>query len=332
MSPAGPPWPLGIVTGYLGSGKTTFIGRLLGEDAMADTVVVVNEIGEVGLDHHLIRAVTDSIVLLPNGCLCCTVREDLAKTLRDLHRAWRSGAVPDFGRVVVETTGLAEPGPLVALLAGNPLLAEAYGLTSITTIVDAQHALRQIAEQATARRQACVADLLVLSKCDLVGAAVRVEVEAALAALNPLASRHAGGPTPSLAALVFSGPVRAVDGRSARRSGFACDPAETHLAGVSRLVLRPRGDLSWPVFTTWLGSVLERHGDALLRLKGCLRFSGQPAPLVIQAVHHTFYPVAEAPQGTDCEPFLVLMFEGPVPAELSTDPLAVEGTIPWWLR
>ena len=93
-------------------------------------------------------------------------------------------------------------------------------------------------------------------------------------------------------------------------------------------MLRPRGDLSWPAFTTWLGSVLERHGDVLLRLKGCLRFSGQPALIVIQAVHHTFYPVAELTPGTDCEPFLVLMFEGPVPVDLMTDPLVIEGTIP----
>ena len=109
--------------------------------------------------------------------------------------------MPDFGRVLVETTGLAEPGPLVAVLAGNPLLAEAYALTSITTIVDAQHALRQIAEQATARRQACVADLLVLSKCDLVGTVARAEVEAGLAALNPLGATPCGrrgtGPGPA---------------------------------------------------------------------------------------------------------------------------------------
>ncbi len=122
MTQSHPAWPIALVTGFLGSGKTTLIARLLRHPDMADTVVIVNEFGEVGLDHHLIRAATDNIILLPNGCLCCMVRQDIVQTLRDLRRSWLAGTMPDFGRVIIETTGLAEPAPLVASIGAHPLL------------------------------------------------------------------------------------------------------------------------------------------------------------------------------------------------------------------
>ena len=155
------------MTGFLGSGKTTLITGLLRRADMADTVVIVNEFGEIGLDHHLIKQVTDQVVLLPNGCLCCTIRQDIVQTLRDLHHGWLAGDIPDFGRVLVETTGLAEPSPLVASLVGHPVLADVFALRAVVTVIDAEYGLRHLDDHPTCWQQVCVADHLVISKCDL---------------------------------------------------------------------------------------------------------------------------------------------------------------------
>ncbi len=302
-----PPWPVAIVTGMLGSGKTTMIGRLLRHAAMADTLVLVNEFGEVGLDHHLIRAVTDNVVLLPNGCLCCTIRQDVVQTLRELYRGWLAGTIPDFGRVLIETTGLAEPAPLIASIAGHPLLADLFELRTITTVVDGQHGLRQIADRATCRNQVCVADHLILSKGDLVGAGAMAALLTRLGALNGLAAV-----TPSDAV-----EPDAVFGRGASRTPFSCDEPADHLNGISTIVLRSQRRLSWSAFQTWLADILDRAGSQLLRLKGRLTFDTAPGGVIVQAVHHIFYPLTEAPAGSGDDDFLVLIFDGAIPADVA---------------
>ena len=312
MSASYPPWPIAIVTGFLGSGKTTFIGRLLRHPDMADTIVIVNEFGEVGLDHHLIKTATDGVILLPNGCLCCTIRQDIVQTLRDIYKSWLTGATPDFRRVVIETTGLADPAPLVASVGSHPLLAEAFTLRSVITLVDAEHGLTRLHKSLTNRNQICLADHLILSKCDLVEPEVVDVLESRLAILNPLAPmcRSDGGIAP---ALLFSRTTVA-----GRRSRLHCDIVAGHLAGISSVLLRPERPLGWPAFQTWLNVLLNTFGSRVMRIKGQLTFLGHPTPLIIQAVHHTFYPVAEAPVDED-EPaseFLVLLFEGSAPTGL----------------
>jgi G3E family GTPase len=314
------PWPIAIVTGFLGSGKTTVIGRLLRDPDMTDTIVVVNEFGEIGLDHQLIRAVTDSVILLPNGCLCCSIRQDVVQTLRDLQRSWLSGTLPDFRRVIIETTGLADPAPLVASVGSHPLLAEAFALQSITTLVDAEHGFARLEATLTNRNQVCLADRLILSKCDRVDAPAVKALERRLAALNPLAPirRSDDGVTP---AFLFSRASTAM-----ARSGLQCDAALDHLEGVSSVLLRPERRLAWTAFQAWLHALLNTFGARIMRIKGQLLFQGHAAPLIIQAVHHTFYPIAEAQIGED-EPttsFLVLLFEGPAPAGLEAAFLALQ--------
>ncbi len=319
MMGRGSAWPIAIVTGMLGSGKTTMICRMLRDPALADTLVLVNEFGEIGLDHALMRAVTDNVVLLPNGCLCCTIRNDIVQTLRELRGAWLAGTIPDFGRVLIETTGLAEPAPLIASLLSHPVLADTVALQTIATVVDATFAQGQIARSATCRNQIVVADHLLVSKRDLVGSGAVEALTMELRRLNPLATVvTSGGVTPDL---LFR--------RETPRFGqsvFRCDEPSDHLAGISTVVLRPNRPLSWTRFKIWLAKVLDAFGPDLLRLKGRLTFEDAPTSLIVQAVHHTFYPVIEDPgDATQDRPdFLVLIFASAAPA-LASSGLIDEG-------
>src|SRR5262245_52138933 len=172
--------PVALLTGFLGSGKTTLLSRLLAHSGMAETAVIVNELGEVAIDHHLLRRVDERTVLLNSGCVCCTLRGDLADELRDLLGRRERGEIPAFRRVVVETTGLADPAPIVYTLLSEPVVKHHYELESVITTVDAQHGL--VREESL--RQVAAADTLVVTKTDLVPES---GVEATLAQLNPAA-------------------------------------------------------------------------------------------------------------------------------------------------
>ena len=197
-----PPWPVALLTGLLGSGKTTLVRAVLARDGMADTMVVVNEFAAIGIDHTLIAAVHGDVVVLRGGCLCCGVREDLARTLRDLHLRWRAGAIPDFARVIIETSGLAEPGPVVATLGAHPLVQDAYRLRAIVTLIDAEYGAEQLGTQAVGRHQAAVADRLLIAKPDRCDRVWRAALERLLRTLNPVAligtSRFGDGATQDL--------------------------------------------------------------------------------------------------------------------------------------
>jgi G3E family GTPase len=278
---------------------------------MADTVVIVNEFGEIGLDHHLIKQVTDNVILLPNGCLCCTVREDVVQTLRDLHRGWLVGNIPDFGRVLVETTGLAEPSPLLASLVGHPVLADVFALRAVVTVIDAEYGLRHLEDHPTCWQQVCVADHLVISKCDLASPGEIQALHTELTNINPLAG---------IRRLPADNPPDFLFERTAERparSSLACAPAEGHLAHIETVVLRSEGPVSWRKFQVWLNDLLEGFGSQVLRLKGCLRFDDRPTTTIVQAVHQTFYPLTEAPDSVDtAEGFLVLMMLGQLQADV----------------
>ncbi len=162
--------PATLITGFLGSGKTTLLNGLLAHPGMADTAVIINEFGEIGLDHLLIETAFEDAVLLKSGCICCTVRGDLVDTLVGLAARRESGAIPPFGRVAIETTGLADPAPILHTLMGEPMLASLYRLDRVVTTVDAANALAQLDDHFEAAKQAAVADRLVLTKTDLVAA------------------------------------------------------------------------------------------------------------------------------------------------------------------
>ncbi|MGE3782961.1 MAG: GTP-binding protein, partial [Alphaproteobacteria bacterium] len=194
--------PLTLLTGFLGSGKTTLLRRALGDPAFSDTAVVINEIGEIAIDHYLVDFVEGEILELPGGCLCCAVREDLAETLRNLIERRDAGDIRRFGRIVVETSGLADPGPILFTLGTDPMLDQRLRLARVVTLIDAVTGAGTLARFAEATRQAAVADAVVISKTDLApfGDALRERLDA----LNPGADRIVGAAASDPAAVLFA--------------------------------------------------------------------------------------------------------------------------------
>jgi G3E family GTPase len=293
--------PVTIITGFLGSGKTTLLNRLLQQPSLADTVVIVNEFGAVGLDHLLIEQAIEDAVLLKNGCICCTVRGDIADTLELLWQRRESGALPPFRRIAIETTGLADPAPVAHALLSDDAARYACRLDGIVTTVDALHGAAQLDRQPEARRQVAMADRILLTKTDLASAADIAVVAARIAALNAGAPmRHVVHGDGAVAADVFGlGPDDAADDAriAAWLQAFEADPHRGHHHlpfrhgdAIGSVVLRTDRPVAWPALRLWLESVLSLHGDDVLRLKGLVRLAGQQRLVVLQGVHHVLHP------------------------------------------
>jgi G3E family GTPase len=298
--------PVSVITGFLGSGKTTLLRRLLAHPGMGETAVLINEFGEVGLDHLLVRKVNEDIILLNSGCLCCTVRNDLVESLGELWTRRAAGDVPAFGRVVIETTGLADPAPIIHTLMTEASLAANYQPVGLVATVDATHGERQLDEHIEALKQAAMADRLVVTKTDLESATKRARLHSRLAALNPAASVFdaslAFGPTPHE---LFDAPPFALDGRSRDVQRWLRDEAfslERHGHGhdinrhddrIGAFCLTAQVPLDWQRFIAWLELLLASRGDQLLRMKGILDVAGRTRPVIIQGVQHVFYPPTE---------------------------------------
>jgi G3E family GTPase len=292
--------PLFVLTGFLGSGKTTLLNRLLREPALADTAVIVNELGDVALDHLLVQRLEGEVALLRTGCICCALRGDFEDTLRELLARRDEGSLPAFTRVVVETTGLADPAPLVQAVEANPLLSHHCRLGAVLATVDAVNAQEQLARQWEARKQVALADWLLVTKTDLVP---EVEaLEATLRRLNPTARLvHLAGGGRVPAELLQTRPVaRAVD----EALGLLAGPPQGLLAGrpigplhgeVRSFAFEATRPLDWLRLQAWLADLRARHGEALLRLKGIVRVVDEPEPLVLHGVQHLFHPPVTAP-------------------------------------
>ncbi len=281
------PVPVTIVTGFLGSGKTTMLNQLLRAPDLADTVVIVNEFGEAGLDHLLIEQAIENTVLLKNGCICCTVRGDVADTLETLFAQRASGAIPDFRRIAIETTGLADPGPVAHALVAEPGAGYACVLDGIVTTVDAMHGADTLIRHEEARRQVALADRILVTKTDLVPDTAALE--AAVARLNPDAPRRRLAMGAVSAEDVFGlGP--SIRGWPGHNYDHRHHHDLVHDNGIGTVLLTHAGPMRWEALRLWLESVLSLRGEAVLRLKGLVEMEGEAGPVVLQGVHHVMYP------------------------------------------
>jgi len=312
--------PVTIITGFLGSGKTTVLNRLLKLPSLADTAVIVNEFGAVGLDHLLIEQAIEDAVLLKNGCICCTVRGDIADTLDLLWERRESGLLPPFSRIAIETTGLADPAPVAHALLAEPDARYACRLDGIVTTVDALHGAMQLDRQPEARRQVAMADRILLTKTDLVGAADIAGIEACIAALNPGAQlRHVvNGDVGADDVFGLSPDAGADDARMAawlRPLEIGPHHGHRHLPfrhgdEIGSVVLRRDQPVEWRRLALWLESILSLRGDSVLRLKGLVRLVGEDRPVVLQGVHHVLHPPVFLERPMDGATRIVLITRG----------------------
>ena len=340
-----PPFPFTVLTGFLGAGKTTLLNRLLRDPALADTLVLINEFGEAGLDHLLVEKVEGDLVLMASGCVCCTIRGELADTLEDILRRHDNGRMKPFRRVLVETTGLADPAPLLHTVMNHPYLSLRFRLEGVLTLVDALNGMKTLDEFPEAVKQAAMADVLIVAKVDLCEtAAEREQLEALrgrLKQLNPPARLldaakgeadatrlldtglyNPAGKTPQvrrwLNAEAFGPALDAA--RNAAQHGAAF----RHDSRIQSFVIRDTRPIAAASLQLFLDMLRQLHGASLLRVKGIVALADDPArPVVVHGVQHIFHPAVrldawpeEAQSGAGRETKIVMIVRDMDPAHV----------------
>ena len=305
------PTPVTLVSGFLGSGKTTLLNALLRQPALRNTAVIVNEFGAIGLDHLLIETAFEDAVLLKSGCVCCTVRGDLTDTIVSLYARVRCGEIPRFDRIAVETTGLADPAPILATLLEDAQLTKLVRLDRVVVTVDAMHALSQLDANYESAKQAALADVLVLTKTDLAAPAVRAAVEARLHTLNPstpvVVAINGAIASEILFAPLPRGSVAARDPRDDHNHDASPDHLLRH-HGIATFALTHDAPVAWPALAAWLEALAAFKGPALLRLKGLINVAGRGGPVALDAVQHLVHPPRELPRWPDADRRTRLVF------------------------
>ena len=280
--------PVSIVTGFLGSGKSTLIGRLLRDPGFVNTAVIVNEWGEIGLDHHLIATGDETLIALAGGCLCCRMRSDLIATLLDLQRRRALGEIPRYERVLIETSGLADPAPILSALMTDREMTRTHAIDTVLTLVDAQHGAATLERYAEARRQVALADRLLLTKSDVAGRPEALLMR--LAAFNPDAELLSAVKGDIAADALFAGsdPISRAHRLSAA-SGSSMSPfaRANHSTGIQSFVLEREQPIPALALAMWIGALGEHCSSRMLRLKGLVAVEEMPdRPAVIHAVQH----------------------------------------------
>ncbi|MFN7024329.1 MAG: CobW family GTP-binding protein [Pseudorhizobium sp.] len=331
--------PVSIITGFLGAGKSTLLNRILKDPSASDTAVIINEFGEVGIDNLLVEASGDTLVELSNGCLCCTVRGELVDTLASMMDSMQTGRLKPIRRVVIETTGLADPAPVMQSVMGNPVIAQSYELDGLITVVDAVNALSTLERHPEAVKQVAVADRLILSKMTMVTHDELSRLHAQLDGLNPRAERLDGDSSASAAASVLetglydaSTKIPDVDrwlrhemegqahGHDHHHHGAQHGHQGHHhhhhdvtrhrssIRSFSLVHDQPIDPAALEMFVDLLRSA---HGEKLLRMKAVVALSDNPErPLVLHGVQSIFHPPQRLrawPAGSDRQTRMVLI-------------------------
>jgi G3E family GTPase len=276
--------PVTVVTGFLGAGKTTLIRCFLKSPEGAGTAVIVNEFGAVGIDDVLIRDSAEETVLLGNGCVCCITRTDLQVALRKLVFDRERGTVPPFARVVIETSGLADPAPILQTFSTDRALGGEFHIDVVLAVADAVNGEAELDSAAEARKQIILADRLVISKTDLATPAIVESLTRRLKSLNP----HAAIDIAVAGAL---DPNRMIEPSTSERGGFVAE-AE-HADGITSFVIAQDQPIEWPAFSRAMETLIALRGSDLLRVKGLLNVAGCRGPVVVQYVQHLAHPPVE---------------------------------------
>ncbi|WP_313953213.1 GTP-binding protein [Accumulibacter sp.] len=307
--------PVTVLTGFLGAGKTTLLNHLLRQPALADAAVLINEFGDVAVDHHLVDKLDDNIVVLASGCLCCSVRGELARSLRDLFMRRLRREIPAFSRVLIETTGLADPAPVLYTLLEDFFIADRFRIDAVIAAVDVTHANGQLADHFEAVRQVAMADRLLLTKCDLAMPEDIARVEWCLRRINPGASRievRQGviGAEEILGCGLYDPVTSSINVRRwlaeervalTHIAGQAqhADDAHSHDPSINAFVLHFEKPFVWPEFAEAIDLLLATCGERILRVKGLVGVEGEAAPRVVHCVQHVRYPEAVLPAWPD---------------------------------
>jgi len=301
--------PVSVLTGFLGSGKTTLLNYLIRQPTLTRTLVLINEFGEIGIDHDLVTRSSDEVVIeMASGCLCCTIRGDLAKTLREAPSRFARAGKPWFDRVVIETTGLADPAPIIHTLMSESTVAQRYHLDGVITTIDAFNGNGTLERQCESVKQASVADCLVITKSDLVSADTLKELEHRLANLNPSASRivaNKGAVEPELLFNlgIYDPKMKTPDVQRWLRAEALTElhdhrnehvhthnDVNRHDANIKATCLTVDEPIRGEAIDLWLDQELLPRGEDFLRTKGIINIDGLDGPLVIHGVQHIFHP------------------------------------------
>lgn len=313
--------PVGVLTGFLGSGKTSILRRILAAEEFGDSAVLINEFGEVGLDQILVSEIAPDVVLLNSGCLCCTLRGELRDALSSLLTKRTRGEIPPFKRVIVETTGLAQPSLILSTVLADPQIRHHYGIGDVVSTVDAMHALQQVQTETVWIEQVTAADDLLITKTDLVDQIQKNKVLRLLDDINPTARRlfpesleiiglfsnrpQSGGGEADKRRHMFDMPSieRAGPGDAGDMGGLTAPgdadstggPQTRPHASVATVRISADEPIDWEAFGVWLSMLLHAHGENIMRVKGLLYLEESEGPLVIQGVRHVIHPPEHLP-------------------------------------
>ena len=301
--------PVSLLTGFLGSGKTTLLNKILSSPEMEETAVLINEYGDVSIDHLLVEKIDEDIVLLEGGCICCSVRGDLSKAMRDLLVRRSDGTIPPFRRVIIETTGLADPAPVIHTLITDPIASGRYRLDGIIVTVDGLLGWKTLDKFDEAVKQVAVADRIIITKTDIADNETVNNLRERLTSLNPGAVHVAVTSDSVQISELFNAGLYDENIKPHPEKWLSIDAVEkshththSHDKSINSFSITCDKPIKWEAFTNWLDMLLTTQGERILRMKGVLDIEGQEKPIAVHGVQHVFHPPQELPSWSNIGP------------------------------